>query len=140
MELVALDVVLVDWRRNQDVNRPAPQVGRCCFQGFEGGGSGNFRGLRQLDLYLIFHAVDEVHAVCPRLFCLRDDVHVHHRQFQHLPMVGRNLRRTVNYRHAQLRHTCIAKSLQYDFVSYAIDISVGNTHFNQSFFHILCCF
>jgi len=135
VEFVRLYGVFVDRCCNDSVDKPGLQVGCRGFEGEKGGFSGLCRRFGQFDFQLVVEAVYHVDFSGGTLFGRSNDVEVERRQIECFTMVGGHFGRAVHDRRTEFYDTGIGKRFQYHFISYAVDVAVGNTYF-QFMFHV----
>ena len=128
MERIRLDIMLVDWSGYQHINQTVTIILQCSFQRIQSRFTGFRSSLGHFHFQFIFRTVQDVQFTFLCICRSIDDAEVG-RNIHRLAMKGCYLRRTIHNRCAQFQHRSISEGFQDDFVSYPIDISVGDTHF-----------
>ena len=111
------------------------KVFQCFFHGHSGRSERVGCLVAHVHLYLLIEACQHVYA---SLACFLGAVYNAEVRLnvERLAVICRSLRRTVNYRNAQVEHLRFGESLENKFVSYAVSVTVryGNAYF--FIFHI----
>lgn len=128
-ECVALDAVFVDGSGHKYVDESLTQVGYRAFESHECGLSGNGGRLSGLHFGVLGHDVDYVVLSVAGVERRCDLAQCALRHVERSPVIRCDLGRSVNYRGAYFGYSRIIYNFEYQFVSYAIDVAVGDSHF-----------
>ena len=135
MECFRLDVMLIDRSGHQYIYQTILIILQCSFQRIQSSLSCFWSRLGKFHFQFVFCTIQDIQLAILYTFCCTDDAEVGW-NIHRLAMKSGHLRRTIHNRCTQFQHRSIRKGFQNNFVSYPIDISVGDTHsYFLSVFH-----
>ena len=135
MERIRLDIMLIDRSGYQHIYQTILIILQCSFQCIQSGLTRFWSRLGKFHFQFVFRTVQDIQLIILCAFCRTNDTEIGW-NIHRLAMESGHLRRTIYNRCTQFQHRSIRKGFQNNFVSYPIDISVGDTHsYFLSVFH-----